>query len=70
MASSFTLGPKYRAKLKELEENSKSQDVLEKLQALKEQSNMSFMTARKLQKLLQENGKRRYDWTLITYLYF
>ncbi|XP_017550358.1 transmembrane protein 199 [Pygocentrus nattereri] len=58
MASSFTLGPKFHEKLKDLleGESSPSPQLFEQLDALKDQSTMSFKTARKLQKLLQENG--------------
>ncbi|MCI4385842.1 hypothetical protein PGIGA_G00055300 [Pangasianodon gigas] len=58
MANSFTLGERFHEKIKELLEKKccNSPDLLEELKALKEQTIVSFRTARKLQKLLQQNG--------------
>lgn len=57
MASSFTPGPKFHKKVKELlEGGSTSPELLEQLEAIQEQSVIPFKTARRLQKLLQENG--------------
>ncbi|KAI4880245.1 hypothetical protein NFI96_034043, partial [Prochilodus magdalenae] len=58
MASSFTLGPKFHEKLRDLleGESSPSSQLFQQLEALKDQSSMSFKTARRLQKLLQDNG--------------
>ncbi|XP_062872889.1 transmembrane protein 199 [Trichomycterus rosablanca] len=58
MASSFTLGERFHEKVKELlrRKSGYSSDLMEQLEALKDQSTMSFKTARKLQQLLQQNG--------------
>ncbi|XP_058269888.1 transmembrane protein 199 [Hemibagrus wyckioides] len=58
MASSFTLGEKCHEKITEFLEKKgcTSPDLLKELEALKKQTIMSFKTARKLQKLLQQNG--------------
>ncbi|XP_076831874.1 transmembrane protein 199 [Brachyhypopomus gauderio] len=58
MASSFTLGKKFREKVNELLENESciTQSLIEQLRALKEQPHISFKTARKLQNSLKENG--------------
>ncbi|KAM9468892.1 transmembrane protein 199 [Clarias gariepinus] len=58
MANSFTLGARFHDKIEELLEKKccKSSDLIEELQALKEQTVISFKTARKLQTLLQQNG--------------
>ncbi|KAG9265178.1 transmembrane protein 199 [Astyanax mexicanus] len=57
MASSFTLGPKFHEKVKELlEEDTASPELLEQLETIKEETTIPFKTARRLQKLLQENG--------------
>lgn len=57
MASSFTLGPKFCEKVKELlEEGTASAELLEQLETIKEETTIPFKTARRLQKLLQENG--------------
>lgn len=60
MASSFTLGEGFHEKVKELLETKccNSPDLREEVETLKEQTNISFKTARKLQKLLQQNGRR------------
>ncbi|GAA6109607.1 transmembrane protein 199 isoform X1 [Tachysurus ichikawai] len=57
-ANSFTLGDKFHEKVEELLEKKRSisLDLLRELEALKKQTIISFKTARKLQKLLQENG--------------
>ncbi|XP_017346174.1 transmembrane protein 199 [Ictalurus punctatus] len=57
MANSFKLGEGFHEKIKELEKKCcNSPDLLEELEALKKQTIISFKTARKLQKLLQQNG--------------
>ncbi|KAK3531682.1 hypothetical protein QTP70_025919 [Hemibagrus guttatus] len=58
MANSFTLGEKFHEKVKDLQEKKRcnSPDLLKELEALKKQTIVSFRTARKLQKLLQQNG--------------
>lgn len=59
MANSFKLGERFHEKIKELLEKKccNSPDLLEELEALKEQTIISFQTARKLQKVLQRNGR-------------
>lgn len=59
MANSFKLGEGFHEKIKELEKQCcNSPDLLEELEALKKQTIISFKTARKLQKLLQQNGRK------------
>lgn len=60
MANSFTLGERFHEKVKEILESecSSSPDLLEELEALKGQTIISFKTARKLQTLLQQNGRK------------
>ncbi|XP_060799944.1 transmembrane protein 199 [Neoarius graeffei] len=58
MANSFKLGERFHEKIKELLEKKcwNSPDLLEELGSVKEHTIISFQTARKLQKLLQQNG--------------
>lgn len=58
MATSFTLGERFHVKINEVLERKRcySPDLLTELETLKEQTNISFKTARKLQKLLQQHG--------------
>ncbi|KAI5626741.1 transmembrane protein 199 [Silurus asotus] len=58
MANSFTLGERFHERIKELLESKccNSPDLLEELEAHKEETFISFKTVRKLHKLLQQNG--------------
>lgn len=60
MANSFTLSERFHEKVKEILESksSSSPDLLEELEGLKGQTIISFKTARKLQTLLQQNGRK------------
>ncbi|XP_030633748.1 transmembrane protein 199 [Chanos chanos] len=58
MASSFTVGDKFRERVRVLLENETSvkPGLREALEAVREQSTLSFKEARKLHRLLEENG--------------
>ncbi|ROK28212.1 Transmembrane protein 199 [Anabarilius grahami] len=58
MASSFKIGERFREKVRDLleSESALSEELKEELNALKDQSIIPFKTARKLHKLLEENG--------------
>lgn len=60
MASSFKIGERFREKARDLleGESSVSEELREELKALTDLSIIPFNTARKLHKLLQENGKK------------